>query len=158
MNVQNQLSRPAAEELLSRDTDQLYELLGLRLKATEEDLNKQGNLEPEIEYPEHLGLMEDLQKIGRRVFNKIHTQAYTLVCGTSQEDEADRNKIIAAFGIGAEATVIALTSVLISTFGLAAAIAGVVAALIVRRFGEPALNEGHAAMCEIWREYLPDNR
>jgi len=158
MATQNQLSRAAAKELLSRSPDQLYELLGVRAKATEDDLSKQGFLDPAVAYSEHMGPKEDLEKIGRRMFHKLQTQAYGLVCGKDPEDESDRNKIVTALGIGTEAAVIALTSVLIGTFGLAAALAGVLAALIIKRFAEPTLKEGQAAMCELWKENLTVNK
>ena len=107
------LSESAAKELLARDEDQLYEMLGLRAKATESDLTKQGNLELAVTYSSHMGPMDDIRKIGKRMFNKLQTQAYGLVCGDDAEDQADRNKIFSALGIGTEAAVIALTSVLI---------------------------------------------
>jgi hypothetical protein len=109
-------------------------------------------------YSPHMGPMEDLQNIGRSMFNKLQMQAYGLVCDKELEDKEDRNKIVVALGIGTEAAVIALTSVLIGTFGLAAALAGVVAALIIKRFAEPTLKEGQDAMCEMWKEYLPSKQ
>ena len=155
MEAQIELSKTAAKDLLKKDEDQLYELLGLRQLKIEEDLTVQGDFELSVTYAEHMGPMENIQKIGRRVFNKLNFQAYGLVCGTDPDDEEDRNKIVGAIGFGTEAAVIALSGILVSSFGIAAAIAGVIAAIIIKRFAEPALNEGIAAICEIWKDDLP---
>jgi hypothetical protein len=155
MDIRNEFSEAQAQELLSRDTDQLYELLGMRIKAVEEDLEKQGTFVPQVEYSAHMGPAEDLSKIGRRMLNKVHVQTYGLVCGTDPEDDEDRKKILDALGISVDAAVVVLAGVLVSTFGLAAAFAGVLAALIIKRFAVPALGEGHAGICELWAEYLP---
>lgn len=157
MATQSKLSKTAAKKLLASEPDQLYEMLGVRIKASQRDLSLQGEYDPSVVYSKHMGPMEDLQRIGRRMFNKLQIQAYKLVCGADPEDEADRNKIIDALGVSGEAAVVVLSSVLVGTFGLAAAFAGVVAALIIRRFAMPTLKEGHAAMCEVWKEHLPNN-
>ena len=156
MATESGLSESTAEELLKKDADQLYEILGMRAKAVEEDSSLQASFEPDVEYSPHMGVMDDLQKVGRRMFNKAQTQAYALVCGTDPEDEEDRKKIIAALGIGSAAAAIALAGVLVGTFGLAAAFAGVIAPLIIKRFAEPVLDEGHKGICELWKENLPE--
>ena len=75
--------------------------------------------------------------------------------GNRDRDREDRNKIATVLGISAEAAVIALTGVLIGTFGIAAALAGVLAALIIKRYAVPGAKEGRAAMCELGKENLP---
>lgn len=157
MAIQSGLSESAAKELLKKDPDQLYELLGMTAKAVEEDIGKQGSFEPEVVYSPHMGLMDDLQKIGRRMFNRAQRQAYDLVCGSDPEDEEDRRKIITALGISSAAAVIALAGVLVSTFGLAAAFAGVIAPLIIKRFAEPVLEDGYKGFCQLWKEDLPQS-
>ena len=72
-----------AGDLLSKNTDQLYELLGLRIKAVEEDPEISGQIELKVEYSDHMGPMDDLKKIGLRMFNKVHTQVYELFCGSN---------------------------------------------------------------------------
>ena len=155
MTIQDAFGETMARALLSQSPDQLYELLGMRAQAVEEDIRKLGSFEPEVAFSQHMGYKEDLQKIGRRMFNKVHVQAYGLVCGSNPDDREDRDRILGALGISIEAAVIAVASVLVNTFGLAAAFAGVVAALIMKRFAEPTLEEGHRGMCELWSEYLP---
>ena len=146
-----------AGDLLSKNTDQLYELLGLRIKAVEEDPEISGQIELKVEYSDHMGPMDDLKKIGLRMFNKVHTQVYELFCGSNPDDEEDRDKILAALKISWEATLTAITGILITTFGLGAAFAGVLATLIIKRFAQPAVKEGHKGLCEYWKEYLPQS-
>jgi hypothetical protein len=149
------LSKQAATELLSHDRDQLYMMLGMRSLAIQADHRKQASYQPVVVYSTHMGPKDDLIEIGQRMFNKLQRQTYGLVCGNKKEDKEDRDKILVGLGISAEAAVIALTSVLIGSFGLAAAFAGVVAALIIKRFAEPTLEEGRQAMCALWKENLP---
>jgi hypothetical protein len=153
----NKLSDTAADELLDKSPDQLYEILGMRAKAVEEDVGQQGTFEPEVAYSDHMGAMEDLQKLGRRIFAKVHLQAYGLICGSDSDDEDDRRKVIGALGIGWSAAVVTLSGVLVSSFGIGAAIAGVIAALVINRFAKPVAEEGYKGMCELWKEYLPES-
>jgi hypothetical protein len=148
------LSEAEASSLLQRDEDQLYEMLGIRLAATRENTALQGQYNLDVEYGAHMGPAEDLRKIGKRMVKTLNRQAYGLVCGNDPEDTADRNKILSALNLSVDAAVIALTTVLVGTFGLAAALAGTVAALIVKRFAVEAIDDGHETMCELWKEKL----
>ena len=140
MAVNSVLSEAQAADLLSMSPDQLYELLGMGAQSAGTEL---------------LGPKDSIKGIGKRMFGELHGQAYHLVCGSDAEDEADRNQFLGALGMGVEGAVVVLAGVLVSRLGLAAAMAGVLAALIVKRFAMPTLKEGYAAMCEVWREHLP---
>src|SRR6266536_6446312 len=119
MTTKSELSESKAQELIAKNETQLHELLGMTMKTVQEDLQKQGSFDPGVTYSDHLGPRENLQLIGRRVFNKVHVQAYNLVCGSDPEDKEDRDRIIGALGLSASAVVVAITGVLIGTFGLA---------------------------------------
>jgi hypothetical protein len=53
------------------------------------------------------------------------------VCGTGSVDGADRKKLAEAFGVGGTAVAAMITAGLASTFGLAPAIAAVIAGIVV---------------------------
>jgi hypothetical protein len=55
-----------------------------------------------------------------------------------------------AFGIGGEAVATALAAVMVTSLGLAPAVAAVVAALAIKLFFRPA----HGAMCDVWKGKL----
>ena len=155
--MKRNLSDTAANGLLDLEEDQLYELLGLRIRAAEEDVSIQGSFEPQVKYSEVMGPLDDLKAIGRRMFDRTHIQAYNLMCGTAPADKADRDKIVGALGLSAGAAIVTLSGVLASTFGIGAAFAGILAAIIIKRFAVPTADEGYKAMCELWVKHLPSN-
>ena len=151
----NELSPDLASSFLSKDVDQLYAELGLRKEATVENTALMGDYDPALPTVEHMGGLDSLKKIGQRMFNKVHQQAHALVCGDDPDDAEDRQKVSDALNLSSESAVIAIASVLVGSLGIGAVFAGVLAALIVKRFLQPALSEGHAGLCEAWEEYLP---
>jgi hypothetical protein len=77
-------------------------------------------------------------------------EAFGLVCGTGSGDGGDRKKLAEAFGVGGTAVAALITAGLASTFGLAPAIAAVIAAIVVKRFLRPAYEE----FCVVWGDRL----
>ncbi len=154
MEEKKQLSELAAEKLLENSPTQLYEMLGMRLKAVQDDIGKQGSFEPDVAYSDHMGAMDELSKLGQRVFKRISKEAYGLVCGSDEGDKDDRKTIVDALNLSSKAAVIALSGVLVSSFGLAAAVASVIAALIIKRFAKPAGEEALKFLCDTWKEYV----
>ena len=137
----------AASSLLQSDEAQLYEELGLRLKAISADESKAGSFEPDVVYDRaQMGLQDDLAKLGRRIFARWNTECYQLICGKDQGDSADRKEILGALGIGDVALASALSALLVSHFAVAPAIAAVIAAIVAKRFFRPAFEE----FCTTW--------
>jgi hypothetical protein len=71
----------------------------------------------------------------------VRSEFANLLCGTAQEDVAERERLRDAFGVGGDALTAAIASVLISAFGLAPAVATIVAALLLRRVVMPTVEE-----------------
>ena len=149
-NLQD-LAKPALERLLQAEPDQLFAELGLRQKAIENDPTQAGLFEPTATYDAPFaGPLDVLKEFGQGFFDRVNKDLYNLVCGDDANNANERKKLLDAFGLGGVAFAGVLTSVLISSFGWAPAIATVVAALVVKLF----FNNAQAAMCEVWKKHL----
>jgi hypothetical protein len=82
--------------------------------------------------------------------DKSARDLYNLICGDDSKNAVCLRKLLEALVIGWLAFAAVLTSVLISSFGFAPAIATVLAALVVQLF----FNNAQAAMCEVWKKRL----
>jgi len=143
---------PAAEKLLRADESQLYEQLGMRIRAMAEDLSIASSFEPTLRADESLmGAKEELREAGRLIFDRWQVEAHKLVCGGRAQDTADRSKLLDAIGVGEVAAAAALSALLVAHLGLAAPLAPVVAALVIKRFFRPA----HEELCRVWAKNLP---
>jgi hypothetical protein len=144
-------AQPALERLLQSEPDQLFTELGLRQKAIENDPTQAGLFEITATYDAPFaGPLDVLKEFGQRFFDRVNKDLYNLVCGDDANNANERKKLLDAFGLGGVAFAGVLTSVLISSFGWAPAIATVVAALVVKLF----FNNAQAAMCEVWKKHL----
>ena len=153
MNDISRQAEPVIKNLLQSDLDQLYAELGMRAKTIATDITAAGKLDPEAKYDvETMGPLDGLKRFGVRIFKRWNREAYELICGKNTEDEQDRQKLAKAIGLGDVAVASALTGLLVSSFGLAPAIATVLAALVVKRFFRPA----HEEFCEVWKESLSE--
>jgi hypothetical protein len=142
-------ARPAVQALMDKDEEQLYQELGLRLRAMQENPALSGSFTPQIDtHLEALGPVEDLKDFGQRFFKRVNKQAYQLICGTEAADSEERENIIDAFGIGREAVAPAIAALLVTHMGMAPAIAAVVTTLILRLVFRNAFE----SMCEVWGE------
>jgi hypothetical protein len=141
----------ALEKLLKSDTDELFAELGLRRMTIVKDPSLAGQFELPTIPIGVAGPLDVLRDFGRRFFDRVSRDAFSLVCGSDAANAEERNKIFKAAG-GANTTLAAvLTASFISWFGWAPAIAAVVAALIVRLFFKNA----HTAACDVWSKHLP---
>lgn len=149
----NEQAQRAIEKLLQSEEGQLYEQLGLRSRAIAEDVAKAGSFEPSItdDTLDTMGLRDEAQELGRRLFNRWQVEIYNLVCGSAADNQKERKAVLDAIGLGEVAMAASLTGVLISLLGLAPPIAAVVAALVVKRFFRPA----HEEICRTWSKHLP---
>ena len=142
----------AVANLLESDEDQLYEQLGIVAQAMGSNPSVSASFQPEVTYTEAaMGPMDDVRELGKRIFRRWNKEAHKLVCGSEDIDEKDRDKLRQAFGFGEVTVAGVLTGLLVTQFGLAPAIAAVLAALIAKRFFRPAYDE----FCEFWKEKLP---
>ena len=143
----------AAKKLLKADENQLYEQLGMRTKAIEEEPAKAGTFDPQVVYNQaEMGIKEDVRELGQRIFRRWNVEAYKLVCGSEEKDRKDREELTKAFGISDVAVAASLSALLVTNFGVAPAIAAVVAALVVKRFFRPA----HEEFCQVWRKHTTE--
>lgn len=142
-------AKPAIRKLSESEPTQLYEELGLRLKAIAADESLSGSFEPPIGYnAELMGPLDDLRAFGQEFFDRASREAYGLICGGALSKD-EREKLSAAFGSKADLAAF-VAALLVSHFGMAPAIAAVVGALVLRLFCRPA----HEAMCEVWSQHI----
>jgi hypothetical protein len=142
-------AEPAAKALLKADELQLYEQLGIRSKAIAVDPSKAGSFDPHLLYDQaEMGLKEDVRELGERIFRRWNAEAFQLVCGSKSKDAKDREELAKAFGVSDVAVAAVVSALLVTNFGVAPAIAAVLAALVVKRFFRPAYEE----CCEVWRK------
>ena len=153
MSMLSQQARPAVEKLLQADESQLYEILGMRAQAMALDTRVAGTFEPTVTYDvATMGLKEDIQSFGKRLFARWHREAFNLVCGKDAEDEDDRKSVLEALGVGEVGLAAVLAGLLVAHVGMAPALAAVVAALITKRFFNPVYEE----FCETWSAHAPE--
>lgn len=138
----------AAQRFAAKDEDALELLIGLQEKAIEGDpaLATVPDLNPV--YGTHMGLLDDVKSIGKRVALRWAKELHALVCGTGSGDQADREKILSALNLGESAVIAAVAAALMAA--LPAPISAAAAALIVKRFIWPAREE----LCATWGETL----
>lgn len=145
-------AEPAVASLLESDEDQLFEQLGIRAQAIRANPAVSASFQPAVVYEATtMGVMEDVRDLGRRIFRRWNREAHKLVCGGEDMDKEDREKLAAAFGLGDAAVAGVIASLMVSSFGVAPAIATVIAALVIKRFFRPAYDE----FCDFWKEKLP---
>lgn len=146
----NKQAESAIRNLLQSDENQLLEELGMRTAAIAKDISKAGSFEPQVVYDAaDMGPKDMLRKAGNRIFSRWNKEAYKLLCGKDPDDSKQRTELTNAIGLGDVAVAAALTSALVY-IGAAPALAAIIAAIIVKRFFAPALDE----FCEIWKENL----
>ena len=146
---------PSAEfvaRLLQASEDQLYEQLGIRMKAVASDPAIAGSYDPQVTYDgTAMGPLDDVRELGRRLFRRWNREAYKLICGGELDNAEDRKKLLAAFSGGDVAVGAMLASLFVSGLGMAPALAAIVAALVLKYFFRPAYGE----FCGLWQEKLP---
>jgi hypothetical protein len=139
--------------LIKRKEDRLYQELGMRIRAIERDPKKAGSFEPQGVYDDvELGFGDDIKKLGERIFRRWNIEAYNLFCGSYSTDSNLRTELGKAFGIDEVAVASLIAASLVSNFGIAPAIAAVIAALIVKKFFRSAYDE----FCQVWYEHKED--
>jgi hypothetical protein len=145
-------AQPAIEKLLQAQPDQLFVELGMRQKAIQADPTQAGLFAPpasaNVDFSAPLDVMKDF---GQNLFNRLSKTMYQLACGNDTDNQDERKKLEDAFGLGPAVFATTMATVLVSSFAIAPAIAGVVAALAVKLFGQTV----YPAMCDTWKKNLP---
>jgi hypothetical protein len=151
-NLTNQ-AEPAMDSLLNADEDTLFEQLGIRAKAIQQDLNLSSSFSPTVSYDEaEMGVLDDVRDYGKRIFRRCSVEAYKLFCGDDPEDEEDRKQLAEAIGVSKGQVAALVAGMLVAQLGLAPAIAAIVAAILIRRF---LIKPGAQLACDKWKAQLP---
>lgn len=154
MTLRDQIEKEtieAAQKLgETHDVEALYVLLGKQQKAIAEapDLANDPTLDPPYDST-HMGLIDDLRKVGSRIAALWARKLYGVICSTGG-DEADRKKLLAELNVSEAAAVAVVTSLLLPV--LSPAVAAPVAAIIVKQFLIPA----GETICDYWGEKLDE--
>ncbi len=98
----------------------------------------------------HLGVNEDLVELGKRIAKRLLRELNKLLCGDDAADKEEREKVAKTFGLTNETVAAAIAAALVSSFGIGAAIAALVAAIFVKRILAPTIEE----TCAVWTEAL----
>ena len=151
MPRQVNMAAPAMKKLLKSDEDQLFEQLGMRMKTMTLNPSSAGTFDMKVKYDgATMGLKEDIQELGRKIFKRWNAETHDLVCGKDAADSEDRGKLLEALGLGPEAVAAFIAGLLITNFALAPALAAVIAAIIIKRYFSPAFQE----FCSAWTNGL----
>ena len=151
-NLANQ-AEPAMESLLNADEDTLFEQLGIRATAIQQNLNLGSSFSPEVSYDEAaMGVLDDVRDYGKRIFRRCSVEGYKLFCGDDPEDEEDRKQLADATGISQGQIAALVAGMLVAQLGLAPAIAAIVAAILIKRF---LIKPGYQLACDKWKAQLP---
>jgi hypothetical protein len=144
-------AKPAVSKLIEGDEDQLFEELGIRARAIGASPEVSGSFDPVVEFDEvAMGPLDAVADLGRRIYRRWEGEAHKLVCGGEGEDKEERQALQAAFRVDSATVASLIAAGLVSYFGLAPAIAAVVAAIIAKRFFRPVYEE----FCAAWSERL----
>jgi hypothetical protein len=130
------LSEQEIKDLLEFDEDQLVAQLGMRAAAAAQDFRKSAELAPAIATNE-AAAMGDLQALGLRILRRWNRSAFDVVCGDDPDDNPTREKMRNALGLGDAAAIGTLSAALIG-MGMMPALGPVLAAIIVKKFFNPA--------------------
>lgn len=151
MSEISEQAEPLVKKLLKADENQLYEILGIRERATELEPQKRNELDPQITYDQaQMGVKEDVVELGQNIFERWAVETYKLACGSDNSDLEDRKKLVTASGISEVAIASAIAGLLITELAVPAALAPVIAAIAVKRFFRPTYEE----FCQFWKKKL----
>jgi ABC-type dipeptide/oligopeptide/nickel transport system ATPase component len=153
MNVKDSSAQEAlaseAERLLDLSEDELNQLLEMRVNAIQQDvsLSLQPSFEVEISPFEAVRLPAWVQKTVDAMIKTALEQTHHVVCSSDPDYLPLRTQLVSALGLGGTAAVLAFAAFLTTTLGVAAALATVIATIIIKKIGEPALKTGHQTLC-----------
>lgn len=86
-----------------------------------------------------------------RLLSRWERELYDLICSDSEEDQELRNKLRDALGVDTQSLIMLVTGWLVSgPLGVSALLAGVLAAILVKRFGGATAE----VVCDSWKQRL----
>jgi hypothetical protein len=91
-------------------------------------------------------------EVGRRIFLRQAAALHRFLCAPDEEDKELRNRIKAALVSRDVGAVAIIAGSLVAAFGMGAAAAAIVAALLVRIIVVPTAD----ALCEVWDEQIKE--
>jgi hypothetical protein len=140
-----QAAMQAVQDLQDADDDELYRELGLRVSAIERDPTIAGQFAPPRSMLEPKGMaLGDMIAAGRRAFGSISKAGYALLCSGMTGGHFDA--FIATLGTNRMAITAGLATLLVAQVGIAPAIAGVVATLVIGKVAPSSVE----AVCMGW--------
>ncbi len=158
MTTQGLLTQEAAEELFATPNEELDQLLQARMMAIQMDpsliLQPSFHTKPADDL-ESFGVPNWIKKTVDAMIKTATHQTHDVVCSDDPDFKDLRDRLVAALGLGGTAAVLALSGLLITTFGLAAALASVVATIIIKTILGPTFDKGHDVMCKELEKSLP---
>ncbi len=142
--------------MLSQDEARLFRELGAATLAAEQATSTGAELSI-AEAATEFG-REDLAGLGRKLFNRVSNALRGIVCGDSDADISDRNKILDALKLGDQAAITALSVAVVAALGITGPIAVLVSTIIIGRLVGGAIDfateDLRGAVCEAWSEQL----
>jgi len=96
------------------------------------------------------GPVDGFLSVGKRILRRLNAELHNLICGDEPDNAEDREKLKNALGFGDAAVAAALVQFLVGSFGLLPAVATVIAAILLKYFLKPTLEE----ICSAWGEGL----
>ena len=157
MITQEGFTKQEAEELLTKDEEELTELLALRVNAVQQDMSL--SLQPTFEVQDptlEVALPPWIKNTVDAMIVTALRQSHNVLCSGLTEYASLRANLVGALGLGGTAAVIALAAFLTSTLGIAAALATVLATIVIKKIGEPSIKAGHQTLCSELEKLLPD--
>lgn len=150
------------QNLSDQDEDELAAQLGMQAQIIGKDLQTGDTRSASIDSLEVAqavprGLMDDALASGQRLLNWISPAAYNLLCTPLGGDSADETmkELVKLLDEDLEKNIAKaagmLAPYLVSSLGLAPAIAAVVATLIIKRTSK----QGGKFICDNWKNTLP---
>jgi hypothetical protein len=145
------ISDQQIQSLLQSDEGQLLEQLGMRATVVTTDLKRSADPQVDLSAAEikAMGAKDNMKALGKRILRRWNRSAYEIACGGDPDDAKTRADLQTALGIGEAAAIGVLATALIHV-GLMVALAPVVAAILVKKFFNPAYGE----FCGFWKENL----
>ncbi|MEL6768072.1 MAG: SGNH/GDSL hydrolase family protein [Pseudomonadota bacterium] len=144
----------AAERMAATmSDDMLVAEIGRRATLTSVDPSRAVALEASVSEAALEGVGDFFHRIGKRLLKRLHRELYQLLCGDGDEDKEDRKALGDALNLGPAAVAAALVQLLTVSFGLAPAVATVVAAVLMKRVLGPTIEE----TCAVWGDLFTED-
>jgi hypothetical protein len=137
----------AVTPLLTEPQDELFAELGIRARALSRHPGAAGSFNPDVRYNEvWMGDLDEVRAFGMRLYARWDHELHAVVCGPDPGGSEQRTAAADEIGPGQPAFAAYLATVIVSSLGIAPALASVAAAIVVRRFASSNLDE----LCRAW--------